>query len=142
MLLQTEIQKIKVDFMPPAEMEYVVKKVTLLINRFESVKKDQSYKLCSGCHCKVDGDKSFAKCNSCGMKKRTSVTLCYIGKGGEGFSAVAIEDVILKVLSRIRKSLCDASIDEREDVLLELEQSLSITVQSNKILNIEINKEK
>ena len=58
-----------------------------------------------------DGDKSFAKCNSCGMrKKRASVILSYIGKGGEGFSAVAIEDVILKVLSRKRKSLCDASI--------------------------------
>ena len=65
-------------------MEYVVKKVTVLINQFESVKKDQSYKLCSGCHCMFDGDKSFAKCNSCGMrKKRASVILSYIGKGGE-----------------------------------------------------------
>lgn len=75
------------------------KKVALLIIRFELVKKDQSYKLCSGCHCKVEGDKLFVKYNSCGIKERVLSTLSYIGKGGETFSAVAMEDVILKVFS-------------------------------------------
>lgn len=75
------------------------KKVALLIIQFELVKKDQSYKLCSGCHCKVEGDKLFVKCNSCGIKERVLSTLSYIGKGGEKFSAVAMEDVTLKAFS-------------------------------------------
>ena len=41
-----------------------------------------------------------------------------------------------------KKWLCDVSIDEIDDALLELEESFSITVQRNRILNIEINKEK
>ena len=39
------------------------------------------------------------KCNSCGIKERVLSTLSYIGKGGEKFSAVAMEDVTLKAFS-------------------------------------------
>ena len=67
------VEGIKVDFSIPAKLKDVVKKRTILINWFELAKKSQSYKLCSGCNCMVERDKSFVKWNSCVMKKELEI---------------------------------------------------------------------